>query len=72
MKAAERQAQFLIEFQELLNKHGAEFELMDNGGAYHASLSTANISIDGVYDGCETIDEFVEFDLPTFMTPEKK
>ena len=73
MQAAERKAQFLKEFQELLDKHDAEFELMDNGGAYHASLSVANISMRGEWDGDGNLsNEYVEFDLPSFMTPENK
>ncbi len=73
MKAEDRKALFLKEFQDLLDKHSAEFELMDNGGAYHSSGSTANICMMGEWgDDCECTNEYVEFGLPTYMSPSQK
>ena len=49
---------FKLEFQALLDKYGAEFELGDDGKPYGLHTATAKISIcGGLYD------EYMEFDL---------
>ncbi len=73
MKAAERKEAFLKDFQALLDKHGAELEVGDDGAGYGFQMGCANISMAGEWnDDNECTNEYIEFDLPTYMTPEKK
>jgi len=70
---AQRQEAFMKELQSLLNKHGAELEVQEDGEGYYGNHSSVtNISMGGIWNqdnDCEA--EYVEFDLPTYMTPEK-
>ena len=66
----ERQEAFMKEFQELLDKHGAEFEIIDNDGPYVTSTTVANISMAGQWnEDNDCTAEYADFDLPTWMNP---
>jgi hypothetical protein len=69
--ATERKDAFLKDFQDLLNKHKAEFEVSDDGGPYGRQTGIANICMMGEWDDDhECTNEYTEFDLPGFMRPE--
>ena len=69
MTDVERKAEFMADFRALLRKHGAEFEVGDDGATYGRQLGVAQVSMASEYD--ETADvlvkPFVEFKLPAWM-----
>lgn len=73
MNSEERKEAFLKDFQALLDKHQAEFEVGDDGGPYGRQQGTANISMPSEYDHKNdvSVNEFVEFDLPNWMEYKK-
>lgn len=62
--AKEREAHFRRELAELLQKHGAELQVTDDGRPYGMHSGVCRISMDGKWDADgEPMEECAEFDL---------
>lgn len=61
--AKQRENDFRSDFEKLLKKHGAEFQITDDGEPFGFHSGIVIISIDGVYDNGEKSAEYTEFRL---------
>lgn len=61
--AKQRENDFRSDFEKLLKKHGAEFQITDDGKPFGFHSAIAVINIDGVYKNGETVAEYTEFRL---------
>ena len=61
--AIEREAEFRKDLQALLNKHGAELNITDDGKPYGMHRAVCRVEMDGIYENGCTVLEYAEFDL---------
>ena len=74
MKTKEQvESEFRAELQSLLDKYGAELEAKDHWQGYAECGEDVRmtVSIDGIYDDCEVVQEWTEIDLGSVVYPNK-
>lgn len=60
----QREDDFRADFKDLLEKHGAEFELTDDGRSYGMQSPIVRITMMGIWDADgKHLADFSEFDL---------
>ena len=61
--AKKREQKFRKELQELLDLHGAEIEITDDGRSYGMQMGVCKITMGSVWKDSEFLKEYCEFNL---------
>lgn len=63
ISAAQREAAFRADLTALLDRHGAELQVTDDGKGYGMQSGVCRVTMTTIYENNELAKDFCEFDL---------